>query len=67
MGPGVTSVGYGRASNTMLKGVSLTRRNRPNPALVTTSRIRASPACAPSASPTSWDSEAGVHSSVEKL
>ena len=67
MGLRVTSAGYGRASNTMLKGVSLTRRNRPNPALVTTSRMRASPACAPSASPTSWDSEAGVHSRVEKL
>ena len=35
-------------------------------AAVTTSRIRASPAWAPSARPTSWDSDAGVHSSVEK-
>ncbi len=35
------------------------------PAGRTTSRIRASPACAPSASPTSCESEAGVHSSVE--
>ena len=36
-----------------------------NPAVVTTSRIRASPAWAPSASPTSCDSDAGVQSSVE--
>src|SRR5580700_100060 len=41
-----------RASKTMLKGVSATRRNRPKPALVTMSRIRASPAWAPSANPT---------------
>src|SRR5207248_11502228 len=56
---------YGRASNTLLNGVSATRRNRVKPAAVTTSRIRASPACAPSASPTSCESEAGVHSRVE--
>ena len=35
------------------------------PPAVTTSRIRASPAWAPSASPTSCDSDAGVQSSVE--
>ena len=34
----------GRASKTMLKGVSATRLNRLNPALVTMSRMRASPA-----------------------
>src|ERR1700733_2740233 len=56
---------YGRASNTMLNGVSAARRKRVKPAAVTTSLIRASPAWAPSASPTSCDSEAGVHSSVE--
>jgi len=56
---------HGRASNTRLNGVSAARRNRVKPAAVTTSLILASPACAPSASPTSWDSEAGVHSSVE--
>jgi hypothetical protein len=56
----------GRASKTMLNGVSATRRNRPNPASVTISRMRASPACAPSASPTGWESEHGVHSKVEK-
>lgn len=62
----VTCAGYGLASNTMLKGVSLTRRKRVMPAAVTTSRILASPAWAPRASPTSCDSDAGVHSRVEK-
>src|SRR5581483_2636687 len=57
---------YGRASNTRLNGVSATRRKRVKPAASTTSLILASPACAPSASPTSCESEAGVHSSVEK-
>src|ERR1700689_975759 len=57
--------GYGRASNTRLNGVSATRRKRVKPAAPTTSPILASPACAPSARPTSCDSEAGVHSSVE--
>src|ERR1700691_1440336 len=57
--------GHGRASNTRLNGVSATRRNRVKPPAVTTSRILASPACAPSASPTSWESDAGVQSSVE--
>ena len=56
---------HGRASYTRLKGVSAARRKRVKPAAVTTSLILASPAWAPSASPTSWDSEAGVHSSVE--
>jgi hypothetical protein len=58
--------GYGLASNTALNGVSLARRKRVRPAWVTTSRIRVSPAWAPSASPTSWDSDAGVQSRVEK-
>ena len=35
------------------------------PADSSTERSRASPAWAPSASPTSWLSELGVHSSVE--
>src|ERR1700683_1128313 len=52
--------GHGRASNTRLNGVSAARRKRVKPAAVTTSRILASPAWAPSASPTSCDSEAGV-------
>ena len=51
--------------STRLNGVSATRRKRVNPASATTSRIRAGPAWAPSASPTSCDSDAGVHSSVE--
>ena len=57
--------GYGRASKIRLNGVCVARRNLVNPPDVTTSRKRFSPACAPSASPTSCDSEAGVHSSVE--
>jgi hypothetical protein len=61
-----TGAGYGLASNTALNGVSLARRKRVRPARVTTSRIAASPAWAPSASPTSCDSDAGVHSRVEK-
>ena len=56
---------YSRASNTRLNGVSAARRKRVQPPAVTTSRIRASPAWAPSARPTSCESEAGVHSSVE--
>ena len=58
-------LGYGRASSTMLKGVSVARRKRRKPPAVTTSRSRASPACAPSASPTSCASDAGVQMSVD--
>jgi AAA ATPase domain len=57
---------YGLASYTTLISVSLARRKRVRPPLVTTSRILASPAWPPSASPTSCDSDAGVHSRVEK-
>ena len=57
---------YGLASYTRLNGVWLARRKRVRPPRVTTSRTRAWPACAPSASPTSCDSDAGVHSRVEK-
>ena len=39
---------YGRTSKTRLKGVSAARRNRVKPASVTTCRMAASPACAPS-------------------
>src|SRR3954454_5051720 len=53
------------ASSTMLNGVSAPRRSVLNPALVTMSRSRASPACAPRAVPTSWDREHGVQSRVE--
>ena len=56
---------YGRASSTRLNGVSAARRTRVKPAVPSTSRRRASPAWAPSARPTSWESELGVHSSVE--
>ena len=49
----------------LLNGVCVAIRNRVNPAAVATSRIRAGPAWVPSASPTSCDSDAGVHSSVE--
>src|SRR5438874_1484790 len=49
---------HGFASNTRLKGVSAARRKRVNPPAETTSPIRASPACAPSASPTSCESDA---------
>jgi hypothetical protein len=36
--------GYGRASKTRLNGVSAARRKRVSPPVVTTSRMRASPA-----------------------
>jgi len=64
--PPMCRVGYGLASYTTLISVSLARRKRVRPAWVTTSRILASPAWPPSASPTSCDSDAGVHSRVEK-
>lgn len=44
---------HGRASSTRLKGVSVARLKRVKPPAVTTSRRRASPACAPSAKPPS--------------
>ena len=56
---------YARASSTMLKGVSAARRTRENPAAFNIFDIRPSPACAPSANPTSCESEAGVHNIVE--
>src|SRR5207245_2692286 len=55
----------GRSSSTRLNGVAVARRNRVKPACVTTSRSRFSPACAPSASPTSWASDAGVQIIVD--
>jgi hypothetical protein len=57
---------HGRASKTRLKGVSAARRKRVNPPSETTSPILDSPACAPSASPTSCESDAGVQRNVEK-
>ena len=59
------AIRQGFASKIRLKGVSAARRKCLNPPPVTTSRILASPACAPSASPTSCDREAGVQSKVE--
>src|SRR6266481_1011769 len=55
----------GRASKIKLNGVCVARRNWEKPPAVTTSRRRFSPACAPSAKPTSWDSEAGVQISAD--
>jgi hypothetical protein len=51
--PGVSLRAYGRASRIMLNGVSAARLTLRNPPAVMTSRNRASPACAPSAAPTS--------------
>ena len=45
--------GYARASRIMLNGVAAALRNCEKPPLRTTSPIRFSPACAPSARPTS--------------
>ena len=56
---------YPFASNTRLNGVSAARRKRVNPPRVTTSRIFHSPACAPSARPTSCDRDAGVQTIVD--
>jgi hypothetical protein len=56
---------YGRASNIKLNGVWVALRKWLKPPAETTSRSRCSPACAPKAKPTSWDSEAGVQSSVD--
>jgi hypothetical protein len=58
-------VTYGRASRIRLNGVSVARRTRVNPPCSRTSVSRASPACAPSARPTSWESDAGVQITVE--
>lgn len=55
----------GRASSTMLNGVSTARRMRVKPPAVSTSRKRASPACAPRAAPTSCLSDAGTQIAVE--
>lgn len=65
-GGSARSARQGRASYTRLNGVRATSRKRESPPAVTTSRMRAGPACVPSASPTSWASDVGVHSRVEK-
>src|SRR5205807_1781927 len=54
-----------RSGRDLPAGTHHVRRNRLSPPAVTISRMRASPAWAPRASPTSWDSEQGVHSRVE--
>ena len=56
---------YLRASRIKLNGVSVARRNCVKPASSNTSRSRSSPACAPSARPTSCESEFGVQTMVE--
>jgi len=63
--PSPVQYDYGRTSYTKLNGVSVARRKCENPPFVMTSRIRASPAWAPNARPTSCDSDAGVQSNVE--
>jgi hypothetical protein len=55
----------GRASRIILNGVSVARRILVKPPAVMTSRSLASPACAPSADPTSCDSEVGTQIIVE--
>ena len=67
---GLTTAGtalrrQGRASRIMLNGVSVARRILVKPPAVMTSRSLASPACAPSAEPTSCDSEVGTQIIVE--
>ncbi len=56
---------YGRASRIILKGVSAARRILEKPPLWITSRSFFSPACAPSAAPTSCDREVGRQIMVE--
>lgn len=56
---------YFRASSTMLNGVSSARRKIVKPPSFATAARRASPACAPSAAPTSWLREFGVQTVVE--
>ena len=63
--PPISATTQGLASSTRLNGVSVARLNEENPASVKTPRSCASPACAPSASPTSWDRDAGVQRNVD--
>ena len=60
-----TRATYGRASKTILNGVSAALRIRVNPPSAMTDLSRVSPACAPRAKPTSCDFEAGVHRNVD--
>jgi hypothetical protein len=56
---------YGRASRIMLNAVSVARLTWRKPPAVMTSRNLVSPACAPSAAPTSCDSDVGTQPMVE--
>lgn len=58
---------YGLASKTMLNGPSVARRTLLKPASVRMAVSLASPACAPSASPTSCASDVGTQIIVEAL
>src|SRR5215472_8949371 len=60
MTPLIVNVGQDRASNIKLNGVCVARRNFENPADFIVCAIRSSPACAPSAGPSSFR-EAGTH------
>jgi len=61
----VRSMTYFLASNIRLNGVSVARRNRVKPPSANTRASRASPAWAPSARPTSCESEFGVQTMVD--
>ena len=56
---------YGRASMTMLNGVSAALRTLRKPPCLMASETRANPACAPRAAPTGWSSEVGTQTMVE--
>lgn len=56
---------YGRASMTMLNGVSAALRRLRKPPSLMVSETRAKPACAPRAAPTGWSSEVGTQIMVE--
>ena len=55
----------GRASKTILNGVSVALRTLPKPPCVIADESLAKPACAPSAAPTGWSSEVGMQIMVE--
>ena len=56
---------YGRASMTMLNGVSAALRTLRKPPCLMAPETRANPACAPRAAPTGWSSEVGTQTMVE--
>ena len=61
----INAVSYGRASNTILNGVSAARRTDAKPPVLITSLSRASPACAPNANPTSCANDVGTQTMVD--